>query len=133
MTILAAHPDLGKRSSSDPWGSDAAAGTAHLYRRHRRLEPVWCLSGGRRAVTETLCARSTTAGQLLQRQRPQQAWRTVVDGCGSGSNSDEVDVNYLYDALGRQTKVSVPEITLSHDIAWQSAHSDPSTASPIRQ
>lgn len=41
-------------------------------------------------------------GQLIQEQRPQQSWGTTIDGCNGGNNSSEVDVNYLYDALGQQ-------------------------------
>ena len=44
-------------------------------------------------------------GQLIQEQRPQQNWGTSIDGCSGGNNSDEVDLNYQYDAFGRQTKV----------------------------
>ena len=47
-------------------------------------------------------------GELVQEQRPQQNWTTNTDGCNPGNNYPEVDVNYAYDALGRQTQVSVP-------------------------
>ena len=48
-------------------------------------------------------------GQLTQEQRPGQGWSLPHEGCGSAvSPLPEVDVDYLYDGLGRQTLASVP-------------------------
>jgi RHS repeat-associated protein len=63
-----------------------------------------CYGGFTRRVYDGL-------GQLVQEQGPQQDWRTNVDGCSPGLNYAEVDVNYAYDSLGRQARVSVPTAT----------------------
>ena len=47
-------------------------------------------------------------GQLVQEQTPHQDWTANTDGCNPGDNHNEIDVSYQYDALGNQTRASVP-------------------------
>ncbi len=47
-------------------------------------------------------------GQLTQEQRPGQGWSTNALSCGGSATPPEVDVDYLYDGLGRQYAASVP-------------------------
>jgi RHS repeat-associated protein len=51
-------------------------------------------------------------GQLVQEQRANDAWQYPVEGCGEKPPaSPEIDVDYLYDGLGRQVRASAPHAT----------------------
>ncbi len=51
-------------------------------------------------------------GQLTQEQRPNGDWSTNTPGCnGVAAGAPEIDVDYLYDGLGRQYAASVPHPT----------------------
>lgn len=53
-------------------------------------------------------------GQLVQEQTPDQNWRVANvenKSCSQSENLEEIDVSYEYDALGNQTRASVPHRT----------------------
>jgi len=47
-------------------------------------------------------------GQLVQSQGPAEDWTVSVDGCNLGNAGHEVIVDYEYNALGQQSRQSVP-------------------------
>jgi RHS repeat-associated protein len=101
--------------SGAAWGDATAADVRWVY-------PAWGVGGVQRHVTVEWRAPRCYGnfvrriynglGQLVQEQRANDAWQYPMEGCGEKPPaSPEIDVDYLYDGLGRQVRASAPHAT----------------------
>jgi len=56
-------------------------------------------------------------GQLVAEQKPDQDWSITTDNCTRPSKLNDIETLYAYDALGQQTRVSVPYRTSADWVA----------------
>ncbi|MBP7963694.1 MAG: RHS repeat-associated core domain-containing protein [Caldilineaceae bacterium] len=97
-------------------GSDASAATAYFYvnRGGSTTANFYIEWHAPRCEGNFTRQAYNGLGQLVQSQGPAQDWTVSVDGCNLGNAGSEVIVDYEYNALGQQSRQSVPRTVLQY-------------------